>query len=214
MEFNLLNESLIGLSTFGGLSHSSIQPILLRLTLLTITILLYAIFVYYSYKLFSRKNLIDFNFKFYIESTRPILSSILGFFVYLIKYLVVLPFFVIAWFTFYSLFLLILAKNLDINTILMISTALIAVIRISSFTNNTLSQDIAKMLPFTLLGLALTGEKLFSWDLIRSRLSEIPALFSSFPVYLLFIFIVEFVLRIIDAIRIFILRGNFLNNEL
>ncbi len=177
-----------------------------KLSVFTIVILIYSLFVFYSYKLFSRKNLFSFNFKGYLDVNHPTASSFLGFFVYLLEYAIILPLFVFAWFTFYSVFLLILAKSLDVQTILLVSTALIASIRISSFASQNLSQDLAKMLPFTLLALAIMGDKFFTIDTLLERVYQIPSLISSFPIYLLFILSVEFILRFFDALRIFILR--------
>jgi hypothetical protein len=205
MVFNL-EEGILGLDFRAMMSSGFFQSTLFRLTFFTAIILVYSLFFYYSYKLFSKKNLFNFNFNSYIDIAHPRLSSVLGFFVYLIEYLIILPFFVIIWFGFYSIFLLILARNLDIAAILLVSTSLIVVIRISSFMSRTLSQDLAKLLPFTLLALAITGERFFSIDLLAQRISEIPFLLSSFPIYLLFIFGVEFLLRFLDALKIFILK--------
>lgn len=177
-----------------------------QLSFYTVLIVIYSLFVFYSYKLFSKKNLFEFNFKQYLNTNHPTSSSILGFLVYLIEYLIILPFFVLLWFGFYSFFLLLLAKNLEIQTILLISTALIASIRITSFVSYNLSQDLASMLPFTVLALAITGEQFFSVSFFMERFAEVPLLFSSFAVYLVFIFIIEFILRFFDAIKIFVLR--------
>ncbi len=187
-------------------SSALLQSTIFRLISFTVLILVYSLFIFYSYKLFSRKNLFNFNFKEYLYSSHPTISSFFGFFVYLVEYIVVLPFFIVIWFGFYSIFLLVLAKNLEINTILLVCTALISAIRISSFTSQNLAQDLAKMLPFTLLALALTGERFFSLNLILERISEIPELLSLIPTYLIFIFLVEIIFRFFDAIKIFVFR--------
>ncbi len=181
---------------------------LLKISGLTLIIITYALFIFYSYKLFSKKNLFKFNFREFLESSNRTVSSISGFFLYILEYIIILPFFVAIWFAFYSVFLLVLAKNLEIETILMVCTALIASIRISSFTSYSLAQDLAKMLPFTFLALAITGERFFSLDLILERVGDIPTLLYSIPIYLLFVFIIETIFRLVDGIRIFIFRDK------
>jgi hypothetical protein len=204
MEF--LQEGVFG-PTFATLSNSGIfQSIIFQLVFFTAVILAYSLFVFYSYRLFSKKNLFDFNFNEYLRSDNPTISSLFGFFLYIVEYVFILPFFIILWFGFYSIFLLVLARNLEIQTILLISSALISAIRISSFASESLSRDLAKMLPFTLLALALVGERFFSLELLLERFSAIPSLISSLPIFLLFIFGVEIVLRFFDAINIFVLR--------
>ena len=199
-----LNNSIIGptIETLSALGDS----LLIRLAFFTIVILAYSLFVFYSYKFFSKKNLFEFNFNEYLYTIHPTISSFFGFFVYLVEYILVLPFLVIIWFGFYSIFLLILAKNLDIQTVLLVSAALITSIRISSFVSQNLSQDLAKMLPFTLLALAITGERFFSIEFLFERLSSIPSLLGSLPIYLLFILGVEIIFRVVDAVKIFVLK--------
>jgi hypothetical protein len=206
MVIEFLQEGVFG-SIFKTLSDLGIfQSTIFRLAFFTAVILAYSLFVFYSYRLFSKKNLFDFNFNEYLNTANPTITSIFGFFLYIVEYIFILPFFIILWFGFYSIFLLILARNLEIQTILLISSALISAIRISSFASESLSKDLAKMLPFTLLALALVGERFFSLELLLERFSAIPSLISSLPIFLLFIFGVEIVLRFFDAINIFVLR--------
>lgn len=194
-------------SYLGELSSSGLlQSTLFQIFTFTAIILVYSLFVFYSYRLFSKKNLFDFNFSQYLNTDHAAITSLFGFLVYLLEYLIILPFFIVIWFSFYSIFLLILARNLEVQTILLICTALIASIRISSFTNENLSQDLAKMLPFTLLALALMGERFFSLELIIDRILTIPTLFSLIPIYLVFLFIIEFLFRFVDAVKIFIIK--------
>lgn len=210
MDSEFFKEGIFGPSYESLVSLGLLQSTFFRLTFFTIVIILYALFVFFSYKLFSKKNLFDFDFKGYVYSSHPTISSFFGFFVYLIEYIVVLPFFVIIWFSFYVIFLSVLARNLELQTVLLICTSLIAAIRVSSFTSQTLSQDLAKMLPFTLLALALTGERFFSMELLLNKFSDIPSMISSFPIYLFFIFAVEILFRFIDATKIFIFRERIL----
>ncbi|MCH8329195.1 MAG: hypothetical protein IIB81_02255 [Nanoarchaeota archaeon] len=90
---------------------------------------------------------------------------------------------------------------MEIETILLISAALVASVRITAYLSENLSKDLAKMLPFTLLAIAITKPGFFAMDAMIARFSTIPALFSSLPYYLLFIVGIELVMRIFTALE-------------
>jgi hypothetical protein len=69
------------------------------------------------------------------------------------------------------------------------------------------------MLPFTLLGVFITNfTSGFSFERILSQLSQIPNFFSHIFSYLAFIFLVEFVLRIIEIL--FVASGKISEEDL
>ena len=75
--------------------------------------------------------------------------------------------------------------------------------RVSSYVSETLSKDLAKMVPFTLLAIAITRPGFFSISSLIERMSEIPNLFSNVPYYLIFIVMIELTARVIDFVRNF-----------
>ena len=91
-----------------------------------------------------------------------------------------------------------MAKGIDIGTILLISAALVAAVRITSYISEDLSKDLAKMIPFTLLAIAITTSGFFNISDLLSRIKDIPSLFSSIPYYLLFIVAIELIMRTIE----------------
>ena len=97
-----------------------------------------------------------------------------------------------------AVLILILAEGVEVNTVLLITTALVASVRATSYVSKNLAKDLAKMVPFTLLAIALTKPGFFQVTTLISRLGEIPTLFSNVPLYLVFIVSVELTMRIID----------------
>jgi TRAP-type mannitol/chloroaromatic compound transport system permease small subunit len=89
---------------------------------------------------------------------------------------------------------------MDITNILILTASLVASVRITAYVSEKLSQELAKMLPFTLIAMILIGDRLFSIQGLASRILEIPTLFSDLPYYLLFIIIVELSMRLIDLL--------------
>ena len=92
-----------------------------------------------------------------------------------------------------------LTENIELSRILLISATVIAAIRMTAYYKEDLSKDIAKLLPFTLLGVGITQFGALNVTNIIEQLFEIPTYFSHIASYLIFIFIIEFILRIIET---------------
>ena len=117
---------------------------------------------------------------------------------YIIEYIILLPVLSFFWFTFLAVLILLLAKEIDVSTVLLISAALVASVRATAYVSEDLSKDLAKMLPFTLLAIAITTAGFFDIGTLISRVSEIPSLVYKLPYYLLFIVAIEFIMRTAD----------------
>jgi len=161
----------------------------------TAVIVVYAVFVYYFYKFLAKKNIIDLNLKQYSKTENPLAIKFFAFIFYILEYIIILPILTFFWFGVLSFFLLVLVKNLELSTILIIAAALIASVRVTAYISEALSKDLAKMLPLTLLALALTSPDFFSIELFFERIMQLPSLIVNLPYYLLFIVAVEFIMR-------------------
>ncbi len=174
------------------------NSILVVLIFFTALIVIYSIFIFYFYKFLAKKNIIDLNLNQYNYSSSPFLEKFLASVFYIVEYIVILPIATFFWFTFLALFLLILAESQPISTILLIAAGLVASVRITSYINEQLSQDLAKMLPFTLIGLSLTQPNFFKMSSFVQGINEIPSLITHIPYYIIFIIAIEFLMRIAD----------------
>lgn len=163
----------------------------------TIIISIYAVFVFKFYKFLARKNIIRLNLNQYNKSEHPFFTKIFAAMFYIIEYIIILPIITSFWFAILAIFLLVLSKSQDLSMILTISAALIAAVRLTSYISENLSQDLAKMLPFTLLGLFLIEPGFFSIPLLIQRITQIPSLITQIPYYIIFIIGLEFLMRII-----------------
>ena len=97
--------------------------------------------------------------------------------------------------------LLFLAKNIDVGIVLSTSFAIIMAIRITSYYTEDLSKDVAKMLPFALLAIFLVSPSYFVFDDITAKIYSIPELLDVAIRFIVFIIIVEWVMRIALNIR-------------
>lgn len=178
------------------------ENILLTLGFFTIIIVLYSFFVYVFYRFLARKNIINLNLNKYNHYHNPTAMKFFAALFYIIEYLVLLPIVTFFWFAVLAVLTLILSQGMSTATVLIISAALVAAVRITSFISEDLSRDLAKMLPFGLLSIAITSAAGFigATTSAVSRFSEIPALLENIPYYLVFIVGVELAMRILSFI--------------
>ena len=182
------------------LLSSQIGPII-KLLLITALIVIYALFIYLFYKFLAKKNLIELNLSQYNKYSSGFLLKFFALIFFIIEYIIILPIVTFFWFTVLSLFLFLLAESLTLEVVILISAALVASVRVTPYFSESLSQDLAKMLPLTLLGFALTKTEFFDISTQLSRIGEIPTLFTTILYYLSFIIIIEIIMRFFDIIR-------------
>ena len=174
--------------------------VLISLLIYTIFIVLYSVFIWKFYRFIARREVIKLNLSQYNHTKHEKLEKFLEVVLNTIEYVIVLPFLVLFWFSIFSIFLLVLSKTQSTFQILLISAAIIASTRITSYISEDLSKDIAKIFPFTVLALFLLDPDSFSLKLIFDRIGQIPELLTNIFMFVLFIFVVEMFLRIVYSI--------------
>jgi len=119
---------------------------------------------------------------------------------YIIKHVIIFPILTFFWFLVMTMILAFLSRQDNLQPILLITIALVAVIRIMAYYNEDLSKDLAKMLPFALLGVFLVDITFFSAATSLKVIGSLPDQWKIVIYYLVFIIVLEFVLRIIYSI--------------
>lgn len=181
-------------------SFSPTIRILIELSLLVMLVFLYSIFIWKIYHVISAKNILKLDLNRYNTSEHPLSEKLLAGLFYFLEYILILPFLIFFWFTAFTLFLILITENLEIQNILIISATIIAVIRMASYYKEDLSKELSKMLPFTLLAIAITNPGFFNFEQVLSHFSKIPSLLNQIPIYLLFIIFLEAIMRFFDFI--------------
>ena len=97
--------------------------------------------------------------------------------------------------------LIFLTKNLELKEVLTTSFAVIIAIRITSYYSEDLSKDVAKMLPFAVLGLFLVQPSFFSFQDFIDKIYSIPEFFTLCAQFILFIILIEWILRVLLTIK-------------
>ena len=153
-------------------------------------VIIYSFFIFKFYRYVARREV--FQLKKH-ENARKSISVIS----YIIKHIFVLPVIIFFWFIILTIILAFLSKQEDIQTLLLVSIALVGAIRAMSYYTEDLSKDLAKMLPFALLGVFLVDISYFSFSNSLNTILQIPSAWKILVYYLLFIILLEFVLRLI-----------------
>lgn len=187
--------------------HSTLPPLFQDFVILFVLVLLivvYAVFVWKLRNFIGTKNIFNFDLNKYNTSSNPATEKITASMFFLVEYIFVIPFLVFFWFVIFTFFLmLIVEESISISTILIVSAIVVAAIRMSSYIPNygeKISKDIAKIIPFTFLGIALLNPSVFTGLLERigMRLGNISTFLSGIVNYLLFIISLEVILRFFE----------------
>jgi len=166
----------------------------------------YGIFVYHFYKFLSKRDIFSFNIgeklsqaKF--KSSGQKMSVAPRVVAFIATKLFIFPFVIFLWFIGYSSFMFMLVQNMPTETIFLVSSGLIIAIRISAYYNEDLSKDIAKLVPFTLLGIFLFNPQFYSFSDTLTRILEIPSFIIQIASFIILAMIVEIVFSTLYLIR-------------
>ncbi len=172
--------------------------------ILVMLVVIYSIIVWHGYRFISRKNPLGLDLNQYNKASSPFYEKLITGGLYFIEHIIIIPFVILVVFGVFTLFLIILSPNENTIQILIISSTIIAAIRMIAYYKEGLSQEIAKILPLMLLAtivlnpIALSEAKYF--QRIITHFNQIPGIINQIEIYLLFIIILEVILRLFDLI--------------
>ncbi len=147
---------------------------------------------YIYYKQLARRDLFEIP-KLNLKSK---FANVLDRIIYFLKYLFIFPIYSFIWFLIFSFLLFTLSKSRPIEDILFLGIIIVAATRIGAYVSEKLAEDMAKLLPLTLIAIFLIDPKAVT---IKTITSSFPVLLQQIPrvaKYLLFIIAVEWLLRI------------------
>ena len=159
------------------------------LLFLILMIAIYSIVIYHFYRYIARRDC--------FKPSKSKHSKAVG----VVKYLFLYPFVAMLFFIGFSLMMIFLTKTYDITRILEIAFAIIVAIRITAYYTEDLSKDVAKMLPFAMLGIFLVDPGYFTFSTAFDRINTLPPHINEIIQFLILIILVEWILRLILAIR-------------
>ena len=192
-----------GFSTgYGEISNS--VPVeysqLFNVFIFAILISIYSVFTWKFYRYLSKKDLIGLNLQKYNKTRYPFLSKFFAGILYLVEYVIILPFLIFFWFAVLAFIILVLSEELAAIQVVVVSAAIVASIRMLSYYQEDLSKDLAKMFPFTVLAIFILNPSFFSLQRVLTNLTQIQGFFRSIILFLVLIIVVELLLRVIDLV--------------
>jgi hypothetical protein len=149
-----------------------------------IMITIYAVVIYHFYRYIARRDV--------FKPSERKHSKAIGF----LKYFFLFPFVAFLFFIGFSLIFIFLTDSYEIIDVLYVAFAIIVAIRITAYYTEDLSKDVAKMLPFAILGIFLIDSSYFSMESVTERINTLPENINAIIQFLVLIILVEWILRI------------------
>ena len=160
---------------------------------------IYTLFVFKFYRFLASKDIFEFDVSRLQESKHPAVRVVLHVVFYVAQYLFVFPLVAFFWFAAFTVLLSFLAPDRPFSDILLVALAVVGTIRISAYVTEDLSRDLAKILPFAVLGIFIVNVSFFktseSFEVLRQANSDREWILY----YLVFLIALEFALRISSA---------------
>ncbi len=170
------------------------------LILFIIGMAVYAIFIFHFYKFIAKRDFVDLDLNQYNDSKHPLFNKLNEVLFYIIEYIFLVPLFTFIWFVVLLGLLTFLSEQLMVQHLILTSMAVVGAIRITSYYNEDLSSDLAKLLPLALLGVYIVDSKFISLSESWNTLMQVPSEWKMLMYYLLFAIGLEFVMRILHLV--------------
>ncbi|MBU0758666.1 MAG: hypothetical protein KKF44_11460 [Nanoarchaeota archaeon] len=165
-----------------------------------ISVSLYAVVIWHFYRHLGKRAI------FKVDLNEPKILSFLhrfwGFVQFLVRSLVIFPIITTLWFLVLGGFLLVLSKSQNIEQILLMSMTVITAARITAYYNEDLAKDVAKLVPFALLGVFIVDPTYFSIDIVIQKINSLPGYFYLIIQYIFALVTLEFILRSLYRIKL------------
>ena len=165
----------------------------------------YAIFVFTFYRFVAARDMFALDLSRYEQSRYKWLRSVLHVVMYVLKYILLFPFFAFFWFAVITAILAFLAKDQSFSQVLLMGLATVGTIRVAAYVNQDLSRDLAKMLPFAVLGIFLVNTSFFQIDDSLALLDETLDHTENILYYLVYLIALEFALRMLMGVVVFLI---------
>ena len=186
-----------------GLAVNDAFELLWPAALYLLGMVVYAVFIFKFYRFVAARDMFEMDLSKYEESRFKLIRAFLHLVMYLVKYILVFPLFAIFWFTVLTLILAFLSKEQVFHQVLLAALTTVSAIRVTAYYNEDLSRDLAKILPFAVLGIFIIDASFFEVSSSMSVLTQANDQRESILYHLGFLIGLEFVLRLLMGIMAF-----------
>ena len=170
------------------------------LALVIVAIAVYGVFVFHFYRFLARKDMFSLNLQKHNQAKRPFLRKTISVVFYTFKFLLLYPIFVFIWFAVIAGLLYLMSRNQSTDNVMLAAMGVVGAIRMCSYYNGALSTDIAKILPFALLGIMLIDNSIIQIPNSTEGVREAALQLETVLYYLVAVVALELVLRMLSGI--------------
>lgn len=160
----------------------------------------YSVFIFEFYRYVASRDMFELELVQYArgrERTRNYVRMGL----YAVKYLLVFPTVIILWYLVFTFFVALLGGG-SVESVLVLTMAVVTTTRITAYYNEDLSRDLAKMIPLSILAvLVIDGIEALSAAEIVTILESLPDFWPIIATYWLLTVLLEFLLRFATIAR-------------
>jgi hypothetical protein len=173
------------------------QAITLKLLLFIIVgITVYSLFIFKFYRLLSERDILKLKLNKRYGWHEGFWQRTLKTLAYLLEHIVMVPLLVFFWFAIMTVLIFLISKN-GTEQIMLISMAFIASVRLAAYYDEKLSEELAKVIPFALLGVYIVDMNFISFGDLWERARQITGFYQEFIFYLIVVAALELIMRII-----------------
>ena len=165
-----------------------------------IAIAVYSGFVFMFYRILAKKDLLTLDLSKYADDFGGKVKKYLRSVLFVIQYIVVVPVLIAFWTLVLAVILTLLSDNSDHARNALIATSVVGAVRILAYWTEELSRDVAKILPFAVLGVYLVSSTSVQWSEFETLPKSLPELAKSFFSSLVLLAILETLLRIVTTL--------------
>jgi hypothetical protein len=187
----------IGLIFPDGFSLDAGLQLLWPMLVVVLGMAAYAIFVFKFYRFVAARDMFGVDLSKNDGLRDAVLWDLIFLVWYLVRYLILFPAFAFFWFAVLTLILVFLSEDRGLPNVLLIAMATVSAIRVCAYYNEELSRDLAKILPFAVLGVFIIDTSFFNVESSLETLREINGHRAIIAYYLLYLVALEFGLRLL-----------------
>jgi hypothetical protein len=166
-----------------------------------IAIAAYSGFVFMFYRLLAKRDILTLDLKRFEDSMTGRIRVFFRSLSFVAQYVLLIPILIGFWTVVMATILTLLSDSSDHSRNAMIATSVVGAVRILAYWTEDLSRDVAKMLPFAVLGVFLVGSTSVNFSEFEALYSNLPELADAYLNSLILLSILETVLRVGHVVK-------------
>lgn len=157
----------------------------------------YIVLIWHFYHFIAHRDIFKRHLSFSHPGVVGALEDCILFCLRIVKYGILFPLISFIWFGAFAVLLFVVAQNQSMHQIVLVAIGLVSATRILSYYNEDAAQELSKTLPIVILGVALVEPDFFNFNIIQSKLAQLPALSELLVHFILYLIFLELALRVL-----------------